>query len=96
MATKKLDVKELLKEVEALGRKVQEAGRAFVTNTSTTMRTAAEDTLDMAEDAIAAARKSLRKTAEKPEDGARRTTRKTGTGARRSGKKGSAAGKSEA
>jgi hypothetical protein len=61
MATKSMDKKELLKDLEAIGRKLEDVGRALVTTTGKTMKSAADETLQMAEDALISAQKNLKK-----------------------------------
>ena len=53
--------KDLLADLKAVGRKLEDAGRALMTTTEKTVKSAAEETLDMAEDAVAAAQKNLKK-----------------------------------
>ena len=53
--------KDLLTDLKAVGRKLEDAGRALMTTTEKTVKSAAEETLDMAEDAVAAAQKNLKK-----------------------------------
>jgi len=61
MATHKNDETELMQDLETLGRKLQEAGKALVKETGNVMAAAAEDTLVVADDALVAARKQLAK-----------------------------------
>jgi hypothetical protein len=61
MATKSVDKKELLKDIAAIGRKLEDVGRALVTATGKTVKSAADETLQMAEDALTSAQKNLKK-----------------------------------
>src|SRR5690242_11791111 len=58
MAKKTIDKKDLLKDLEAIGRKLQDVGRTLVTATGKTVKSAADETLEIAEDALSAAHKN--------------------------------------
>jgi hypothetical protein len=57
----KIEVKDLMEDLKAIGLKLEEAGRALATTAGKTVKTVAAETLDMAEDAIALAQKNLKK-----------------------------------
>ena len=48
MATKRLDAKDLLNDLKTIGRNLEDVGRALVSTTGRTVRSAAEETLDRA------------------------------------------------
>jgi hypothetical protein len=58
---RKDDGTQLVQDLEVLGRKLQEAGKALVRGTGDVMAAAAADTIVVADDALVAAHKQLAK-----------------------------------
>jgi len=57
----RVEPKELMNDLKAIGLKLEEVGRALATTAGKTVKSVAAETLDMAEDAIALAQKNLKK-----------------------------------
>ncbi len=61
MPTRNVASKHMLDDLKDLGRKLEDVGRKLATATGRTVKTAAGDTLDVADDALVAARKRIAK-----------------------------------
>ncbi len=61
MPTARVASKDVLQDLKDLGRKIEDVGRKLATATGRNVKTAADATLDVAEDALVAARKRLAK-----------------------------------
>lgn len=61
MPTGRVASNDVLQDLKDLGRKLEDVGRKLATATGRNVKTAADETLDVTEDALVAARKRLAK-----------------------------------